>query len=69
VALLVVGLAAVGGGVYLMTRPAAGSVPKPAPKPSQSLAGSLISQLGGRAISYGIENAGSIEEAISDFFS
>lgn len=71
VALLVVGLAAVGGGVYIMTRPAAGAASKVvvASKPSQSLAGSLISTIGGRALSYGIDNAGSIEDAISDYFS
>lgn len=70
VALIVVGLAVVGGGVFLMTRKpvVVGGGPKPAAKPSQSLAGSLISQLGGRALSYGIDNLGSIEDSISSFF-
>lgn len=70
VALLVGGLAAAGGVVYLVTRPKA---PPPPPAASaarggsslQSTAGALISQVGGRALSLGIDK---LSDYASDFF-
>ena len=69
VAVIVVGLAAVGGTVYLVTRRPAATAPLAASKPSQSVAGSLISQIGGRALSQGINYlGGKLEDQLDSLF-
>jgi hypothetical protein len=69
VALLVGGLVAVGGGVWVFTRTPAVAARAAAAKPSTSLAGSLISQIGGRALSTGLnflENK--LEDSLGSYF-
>jgi hypothetical protein len=67
VALIVGGLVAVGGGVYVFTRP--GQPARAAARPSQSAAGSLISQIGGRALSQGLNFLeGKLEDNLGSFF-
>jgi len=70
VALIVVGLVAVGGAVFVFTRkPGPLTGPLASSRPSQSVAGSLISQIGGRALSQGINFLGSkLEDSLDSLW-
>jgi hypothetical protein len=71
VALVIGGVAVAGGAAYFVLRkPAAGAPPvRPTAPSSSSGIGSLIAQIGGRAVSQGITSIESaIGDRISDYF-